>query len=218
MASSSIIKPRLTKTSITDFTSLYPYVNKNKEYPIGHPEIIFEPEGDISQYFGIAKCTVLPPYELYHPVLPLRHNDKLTFLLCRTCVETEMEKPMLDRSYVCSHTPEQRQITGTWCTPELEKAVEKGYKNSSHSRGVAFSRRTAKSRPEYVGNDPDKQQEHEKEQMQLDPAKIEKNPGLRTLAKMMLNSMWGKFGQKPNKTQVKEFDDPVKFHRIPRQR
>ena len=24
--------------------------------------------------------------------------------------------------------------------------------------------------------------------------------------------MWGKFGQKPNKTQVKEFDDPVKFH------
>ena len=28
----------------------------------------------------------------------------------------------------------------------------------------------------------------------------------------MLNSMWGKFGQKPNKTQVKEFDDPVKFH------
>ena len=28
----------------------------------------------------------------------------------------------------------------------------------------------------------------------------------------MLNSMWGKFGQKPNKTQVKEFDDPVKVH------
>ena len=23
--------------------------------------------------------------------------------------------------------------------------------------------------------------------------------------------MWGKFGQKPNKTQVKEFDDPIKF-------
>ena len=27
----------------------------------------------------------------------------------------------------------------------------------------------------------------------------------------MLNSMWGKFGQKPNKTQVKELDDPVQF-------
>ena len=71
--------------------------------------------------------------------------------------------------------------------------------------------------PEYVGNDLIKQREHvanyyAKEKIQLDPAKIDKNPGLRTLAKMMLNSMWGKFGQKPNKTQVKEFDDPVKFH------
>ena len=50
-----------------------------------------------------------------------------------------------------------------------------------------------------------------KENIQLEPAKIEKNPGLRTLAKMMLNSMWGEFGQKPNKTQVKEFDDPIRF-------
>ena len=45
----------------------------------------------------------------------------------------------------------------------------------------------------------------------MDPEKIEKNPGLHTLAKMMLNSMWGKFGQRTNKTQVREFDDPKKF-------
>ena len=83
-----------------DFISLYPYVNKNRDHPIGHPEIIFEPgHTDISQYFGITKCTVLPPYGLYHPVLPLRHNEKLTFLLCRTCVETEMGKPLLEKSY-----------------------------------------------------------------------------------------------------------------------
>ena len=47
--------------------------------------------------------------------------------------------------------------------------------------------------------------------IELDPKRIEKNPGLRTLAKMMLNSMWGKFGQCTNKTQVLEFDDPQKF-------
>ena len=28
----------------------------------------------------------------------------------------------------------------------------------------------------------------------------------------MLNSMWGKFGQRQNKTQVEEFNDPPKFH------
>ena len=104
-----------------------PVVRDFADKLIGHPEIIFEPEGGLSQFFGLAKCTVLPPYGLYNPVLPLRQNDKLTFLLCRTCVEEEMSKPMLERSYVCPHTPEQHQITDTWCTPELEKGVEKGY-------------------------------------------------------------------------------------------
>ena len=54
--------------------------------------------------------------------------------------------------------------------------------------------------PSHVGNDPIKQKRHltaykAKEGIKLDRAKIKKNPGLRTLAKMMLNSMWGKFGQ-----------------------
>jgi len=43
---------------------------------------------------------------------------------------------------------------------------------------------------------------HEREGIKLEYDKIDKNPGLRTLAKMMLNSMWGKFGQCLNKTQV----------------
>ena len=37
-----------------------------------------------------------------------------------------MTKPMLERSHICNDTNQQRQITGTWCTPELEKAVQKG--------------------------------------------------------------------------------------------
>ena len=45
------------------------------------------------------------------------------------------------------------------------------------------------------------QRQHLTEYESCDPTKIQKNPGLRTLAKMMLNSMWGKFGQRTNKTQ-----------------
>ncbi|KAL9982832.1 hypothetical protein ACROYT_G004941 [Oculina patagonica] len=217
-----------------DYTSLYPYVNKNSTYPIGHPDIIFQPgHTDISRFFGIAKCTVLPPYGLYHPVLPLRQNDKLTFPLCRTCVEEEMAKPMLDRTFVCSHTVEQRKITGTWCTPELEVAVEKGYKILRIHEAWNFPERQeglfanyvntwlkikeeASGWPSHVGDDPEKQRQYvedyfAREGIRLDPSNIKKNPGLRTLAKLMLNSMWGKFGQKPNKTQVREFDDPVSF-------
>ena len=68
-----------------DVTSLYPTVNKYDEYPIGHPTIITHPEDqDVSHYFGLAKVDV--PRGLYHPVLPQRSLDKLTFPLCRTCV------------------------------------------------------------------------------------------------------------------------------------
>ncbi|GBO14426.1 hypothetical protein AVEN_176725-1 [Araneus ventricosus] len=63
-----------------DFTSLYQYVNKYCSYPTGHPEIITNNFGDISEYFGIAKCSILPPRGLYHPVLLFRSNENLHFL------------------------------------------------------------------------------------------------------------------------------------------
>ena len=48
----------------------------------------------------------------------------------------------------------------------------------------------------------------------LDPAKIERNEGRRTLGKLMANSFWGKFGQRTNKTQVTTCKDPETFFDI----
>ena len=217
-----------------DFTSLYPWVNKNGKYPLGHPIIVSQPgHTDITQFFGLAKCTVLPPQKLFHPVLPLRKNGKLTFPLCAACIEEEMSSSMLERSRFCHHTDQERQITGTWCTPEIEKAVEKGYRivhihevwHFPSTRDGLFKdyvntwlkiKEEASGWPSHVGDDPLKQRQHltdyeAREGIRLDPTNIQKNPGLRALAKMMLNSMWGKFGQRTDKTQVKEFDDPRKF-------
>ena len=116
------------KIHYIDVTSLYPWVNKTSLYPKGHPTFISQPgHTDIHQYFGLIRCQVLPPRELYHPVLPYRHDSKLLFPLCARCVEEEMDKPLLDRSYHCPHTDQQRTLTSTWCSPELEKAVELGY-------------------------------------------------------------------------------------------
>lgn len=42
---------------------------------------------------------------------------------------------------------------------------------------------------------------HEREGIKLDKSSISKNPGLRSLAKLMLNSLWGKLGQRDDKTQ-----------------
>jgi len=59
--------------------------------------------------------------------MPYHQEGKLLFPLCATCVEEEMEKPFLQRSCQCHHTDEQRILTGTWCSPELSKAVDLGY-------------------------------------------------------------------------------------------
>ena len=78
--------------------------------------------------FFEANNVSLPKHCYDHPVLPVRSRNKLTFPLCAACVKQEQDNPMLERSDVCNHTPEERTLQGTWCTPEIEKAVEKGYR------------------------------------------------------------------------------------------
>ena len=69
-----------------DFCSLYPYVLKNRSYPIGHPEIISENfDYSSKSYFGFIECCLIPPKKLYLPVLPLTINNKLIFPLCVKC-------------------------------------------------------------------------------------------------------------------------------------
>ena len=224
------------KIHYIDVTSLYPWVNKTSTYPKGHPTILSQPgHTDIHQYFGLIQCQVLPPRELYHPVLPYRHDDKLLFPLCARCVEEEMAKPLLDRSYHCHHTDEQRALTSTWCSPELVKAVELGYQvlyihevwhfeETCEGLFADYVNIWLRIKQEASGWPKEDMSEEEKrkyihdyyemEGIQLQYDNIKKNPGLRTLAKLMLNSMWGKFGQRLNKTQIQAFDDPHAFHRF----
>jgi len=76
-----------------DVISLYPYIYKYLKFPIGHPIIHV---GDrcksietCLQMEVLIKCTVVPPMDLYHPVLPYHANKNLLFCLCRTCVEEQ---------------------------------------------------------------------------------------------------------------------------------
>ena len=104
------------------FCSLYPSVNKYAKYVCGHPDIITSNFKDLSHYFGLAKVKVLPPRNLFHPVLPYTTRDgKLKFPLCKRCADIEYKDK-------CTCLDKDRVIVGTWCTPELELAVSKGYK------------------------------------------------------------------------------------------
>lgn len=208
-----------------DFTSLYPSVNKYSRYPVGHPEIITDNFKTIDNYFGIAKIKVHAPRGLYHPVLPYRSNGKLKFALCKTCSDEERQEP-------CFHDADERSFIGTFCVPEILIAIEKGYQiikiyevyhwtettqyDPITKTGGLFSeyvntflkiKQESSGWPSWCQNEDDKskylQNYESNEGIQLDPSKIEKNPGLRALAKLMLNSFWGKFGQRSNMNQTK---------------
>ena len=107
------------KIKYVDFCSLYPYVMSMRAYPIGHPEIITENFKELDEYFGIIKCSILPPQNIFHPVLPKKINKKLLFTLCDTCAKNEQS--------TCDHDTKNRMLTGTWVTEEVKEAVAEGY-------------------------------------------------------------------------------------------
>ena len=221
-----------------DVTSEYPYVNKYGTYPVGHPDIYLEPENqDPRSYFGLMTVDITPPADLYNPVLPYRHkignSYKLTFPLCRKCVEIETQKEhMLERDYHCPHSDEERMLRGTWCTPEIHKAIEKGYRlvrihevwDFPQRRKGLFQpyvdtwlkiKQESGGYPNWVRTDTQKEKYihcyEEKEGIRLDPTKIVKNPGRKATAKLMLNSFWGKFGQQNNKSKTKQCTQPYEL-------
>ena len=150
------------------------------------------------------------------------------FPLCRICAETLQQTP-------CEHTDEQRLLSGTWCSIEIEKAREVGYRvvrmkevwhfpeKSSHLfSGYIYTflkiKQQASGWPSWCDSENKKYQYiseyQDKEGIALDPTKVKKNPGLRSLAKLMLNSFWGKFGQRENMPQVELVKDPERYFRL----
>ncbi|XP_070560096.1 uncharacterized protein [Ptychodera flava] len=217
-----------------DITSLHPYVHKYCKYPIKHPKVrtknIVLP---VQLYLGLVKCRVLPPRNLYFPVLPLRVEKKLMFPLCRICADTKQQSP-------CEHNDEQRSFVGTWTTPELAKAVEKGYKivkvfevwhyrerevynRESHTGGLFTDyintflklKQESSGWPSWCQTEDDQdryiREYYDREGILLDKTKIHRNPGQRALAKLMLNSMWGKFAQCNNFPQLQYIKEPVEL-------
>ena len=128
------------------------------------------------------------------------------FPLCKTCADTKNQNP-------CTHTDQERAIRGTWCHVEVMKAIEKGYVvlnlhevwHWEETSDALFKeyvdtflkiKQQASGYPKDCVTDEQKQRYiddyYEHEGIRLDPDKIKYNPGLRYLAKLMLNSLWGK--------------------------
>jgi len=102
------------KIIYVDYKSLYPSVQKYCEFQIGHPTLITENFQSIENYFGLVKCSIIPPRKLHIPVLPVKVDGKLYFLLCFTCAKLKLTQ--------CLHNNNERELTGTWVTLEVQTA------------------------------------------------------------------------------------------------
>ena len=246
--------PKNEKGKYVDFTSLYPAVMKYKRYPIGHPQRVINRFKGITvekcqgnciynkcegkhlklPYFGIMKAKFIPPRNVYHPVLPVRINGKLMFPLCYTCAKNENQEKE------CKCSTSERAFTYTYCTPEVEVAINMGYiieeiyeilhwpdssmyekckpnsglfsgyvntflKLKQQASGFPSNISTEEEKDEYI------QMYLENEGILLDKELIEKNPGIRSISKLALNSFYGKFGQKTNMKKSEFIDDIGQF-------
>ncbi|KAL1280074.1 hypothetical protein QQF64_014674 [Cirrhinus molitorella] len=216
------------KIRYIDFTSLYPYCQSRKCYPIGHPEIIYKDFQKLEDYYGLVKATVLPPRKLLHPTLPYRAAEKLMFPLCRTCAEQQ------NQTLPCMHTDEERAIHGCWVSIELLKAVEKGYIVTKIDEVWHFPQRSetlfcdyvktflqfkqeSSGFPKDVVTETDKElyvrDYFEKEGIKLNLDKIEHNPARRSIMKLILNSLWGRFCLREGLPTTEIVTDPEQFAR-----
>lgn len=181
-------------------------------------------ENCIQNRVGFVCLQILPPYNLFHPVLPVRieveKTQKLMFPLCYSCAKFS------NSSKYCSHSIDDRSITGTYAIPELLKAIEKGYKvvkifdivlfpYAEQNQDLACSVFKEYIQEFYkLKTYADKMPENLEEYIQinkrygihLDPSKMgQNNPTAKETSKLCLNALYGKWAQNSQKTHIKEF-------------
>lgn len=215
------------KIFYTDIQSLYPYILFYSEFPVGIPKhkFINEPQiwnspQDVPEK-GIWKVFVVPPKKLNLPVLPLKVKGSLMFPLCSKCANSNASNRWC-KHIKCKHSDEERGFMSTSTHIELQKALEKGYQvrhvydayvwdEWSTELFKDYIKKNLKVKIEASGvpnnmSDSDKvkyaNEIFQKYGFNIDTTNWKLNEGLRTIAKLRLNSSWGKFAQRNDLSKV----------------
>jgi hypothetical protein len=180
-----------------------------------------------SNKLGIIKCRVLPPQRLYVPFLGYRAHSQLVknsyevlYGLCKTCMEERHDGD-------CLHTDEARSFTGTWTIAEIKYAQSVGYQvlhitelweyeGSSNtlfsSFIVPFIKGKIMSKKDGLVDDQgqftafgsqiaDYLQEINqfigRAEERVLAEDFQNSPVIRTTNKLIINALYGKFGQRP---------------------
>ncbi|TSI12486.1 hypothetical protein FOT98_18360 [Bacillus sp. HY001] len=169
-----VFTPRIFNGYHYDVNSLYPYVMKMAELPVGFP-IIAENGEDIEIHYkqwkrrrygaGFIQAKVYVP-DMFIPVLPKKDaTGKLIFPVGR--------------------------IEGVWTYPELELAEKEGCVIESYEGGVYFEK-TAPVFRDFI--------------LQFEEIKKNSEGAKRTFAKLVQNSLYGKFAMQRERLMYASYD------------
>ena len=181
-----------------------------RPFEIDKNNIEFKKAEDIN-FIGLVKCKIIPPRHLYIPILPIRipNDERLLFPLCILCAKKfYSESTVVPDDYECLHQDSKRAFTTTITTIELKEAILNGYRvdqiyqiwkyaesNSTifrdfvrmfmrlkiESSGFPYDVKTADDRDKFRQNYIDQMG------IEIDLDRVEFNPGLRHISKIILN-------------------------------
>ena len=218
----------------SDVISLYPFIQKYSTFGVSHPDILMQDEIEIDKlhtYFGVIKVKVLAPEKLDLPVLPMRCNNKLYFALCKLCAQNMSPDPcshtVEERQWVTTcHTLELQlavskgykilEFFELWNYPENRRSKYSGEGTDESIFGSYISLFTrvkmeSSGFPSHIVTDSQKdayiQSIKNKEGVTLVKANVRHNPGMRYIAKLLLNSLWGKICQRSDMNTTKMFGE-----------
>jgi hypothetical protein len=196
-----------------DVTSLYPSVYAHRMLPMGNPRYYIGYDVDPARlhphhpdrYFGYVRVRISPP-----------NTDRIGLLPQRDTQTQRLTFPV-------------HEMEGCWFTEEIYLAMENGYVvheiyelyhwsanqlSDQHLRGyVGYFLRMKQEAEGWkkLGASSESPSEEEQQEIALRlyhqngqlafirPEKVKFDPVMRSLAKLFLNSLWGKWAQKPSK-------------------
>lgn len=200
-----------------DIQSLYPTVQYYDPMPTGQPITVrysqdHQPDETVlSTFFGFIECDIEPTRYLHHPLLCDYQNKRLLahlYPMKRVVITSaEFHTARQEAAYKCTRV---YRIDHYRPRSDLFKSFVREWlrlKIISGSCPVDVTDETAFAAYREELND--------RVGIVLEASDFEYNPSLRTLAKMILNSLWGKFGQRDKLVKSEILTDSaemLKYH------
>lgn len=144
------------------------------------------------KYFGMFFVFMIPPKKLFAPTIPIIHDDKRYFALCNACVLSSIE--------ICTHSKCERGCWVSLTSCDIILALKYGYELDAVDEGWYFPESCCNWELGDYNLLPRCYNVFEAYVTSLmtikDEATRTKNKALREIAKLLLNSLWGKIGQR----------------------